>query len=57
MKALKIIIAIILAISGISSFLTLAETERGAGLFGVFIGCSLFIILAIFLFRSAIKTK
>jgi hypothetical protein len=57
MKIFKIILAVVLAYSAISSFLTLAGTEKGAGLFGVFIGCSLLLVGAVFLFRSAIKTK
>jgi hypothetical protein len=56
MKALKITVALVLAFAAISSFLTLSSTEKGAGLFGVFIGCLLFVIAAILLFRSALKS-
>ncbi|WP_242927342.1 hypothetical protein [Pontibacter vulgaris] len=57
MKAFKIVISVVLGFSAISSFFTLAQTERGAGLFGVFLGCALLLALAVLLFMNAIRSK
>jgi len=57
MKAVKIIVAIVLAFAAINSLITLTSTEQGAGFGGVLIAFFIMISISGYLFYSATKSK
>lgn len=57
MKAVKIIIAVVLAFASIKSCVQMSETEHGYGLIGVLLATLTFLAISGLLIYSALKPK